>query len=34
VYAWNDSDRPGKPTGGEAQGLRTAWTVLKQRFGK
>jgi leucyl aminopeptidase len=34
VYAWNDSDRPGKPAGGEAQGLRTAWTVLKQRFGK
>jgi len=34
VYAWNDSDRPGKPTGGEAQGLRTAWTVLKQRFGQ
>ncbi|UHQ20227.1 leucyl aminopeptidase family protein [Lysobacter sp. KIS68-7] len=34
VYSWNDSDRPGKPTGGEAQGLRTAWAVLKQRFGK
>lgn len=33
VYAWNDSDRPGKPAGGEAQGLRAAWGMLKQRFG-
>ncbi|NUS38934.1 MAG: leucyl aminopeptidase family protein, partial [Lysobacter sp.] len=33
VYSWNDSDRPGRPTGGEAQGLRAAWTMLKQRFG-
>jgi leucyl aminopeptidase len=33
VYAWNDSDRPGKPAGGEAQGLRAAWAMLKQRFG-
>ena len=32
VYAWNDSDRPGKPAGGEAQGLRAAWALLKQRF--
>ncbi|KFN45495.1 hypothetical protein N790_02480 [Arenimonas malthae CC-JY-1] len=34
VYAWNDSDRPGKPAGGEAQGLRAAWGLLKARFGK
>ena len=33
VYAWNDSDRPGRPTGGEAQGLRAAWGMLKGRFG-
>ena len=33
VYAWNDSDRPGKPAGGEAQGLRAAWSALKARFG-
>ena len=33
VYAWNDSDRPGKPAGGEAQGLRAAWAMLKGRFG-
>ena len=31
VYAWNDADRPGKPTGGEAQGLRSAYAVLKAR---
>ena len=33
VYSWNDTDRPGKPAGGEAQGLRAAWGMLKQRFG-
>jgi leucyl aminopeptidase len=32
VYAWNDSDRPGRPTGGEAQGLRAAYAMLKFRF--
>ena len=32
VYSWNDTDRPGKPAGGEAQGLRAAWAMLKQRF--
>ncbi|MFY2762909.1 leucyl aminopeptidase family protein [Arenimonas sp. MALMAid1274] len=31
VYSWNDSDRPGKPAGGEAQGLRAAWSLLKSR---
>ena len=33
VYAWNDSDRPGKPTGGEAQGLRAAFSMLQARYG-
>jgi leucyl aminopeptidase len=33
VYSWNDTDRPGKPAGGEAQGLRAAWAMLKGRFG-
>ena len=28
VYAWNDSDRPGRPAGGEAQGLRSAYAML------
>lgn len=32
VYAWNDSDRPGKPAGGEAQGLRAAYAMLKTRY--
>jgi len=29
VYAWNDHDRPGRPMGGESQGLRAVWEVLK-----
>ena len=33
VYAWNDVDRPGRPAGGEALGLRSAWAMLKARFG-
>ncbi|HST45246.1 MAG TPA: leucyl aminopeptidase family protein [Luteimonas sp.] len=33
VYSWNDSERPGKPVGGEAQGLRAAYSMLKARFG-
>ncbi len=32
VYAWNDSDRPGRPAGGEAQGLRAAFAMLAQRY--
>jgi leucyl aminopeptidase len=32
VYSWNDSERPGKPVGGEAQGLRAAYEMLKTRF--
>lgn len=32
VYAWNDSDRPGRPAGGEAQGLRSAYAMLHARF--
>jgi leucyl aminopeptidase len=31
VYSWNDSDRPGRPTGGEAQGLRAAFAMLAAR---
>lgn len=34
VYSWNDSERPGKPTGGEAQGLRAAFAWLKIRYSK
>ena len=32
VYAWNDADRPGRPAGGEAQGLRAAFDLLKARY--
>ena len=32
VYSWNDADRPGRPAGGEAQGLRAAWAMLKARY--
>ncbi len=31
AYAWNDSDRPGHPAGGDAQGLRAAYALLKTR---
>ena len=33
VYSWNDSDRPGRPAGGEAQGLRSAYALLRQHAG-
>ena len=31
VYSWNDADRPGRPAGGEAQGMRAAFALLKER---
>jgi len=34
VYSWNDADRPGRPTGGEAQGLRAAFAMLQARCAK
>ncbi len=33
VYSWNDSERPGRPKGGEAQGLRAYLQFLTQRYG-
>lgn len=33
VYAWNDGDRPGRPRGGEAMALRSAFEMLKARYG-
>jgi leucyl aminopeptidase len=33
VYSWNDSDRPGRPAGGEAQALRSCYAMLKARYG-
>lgn len=32
VYAWNDADRPGRPHGGEAQGLRAFFAWLCERY--
>jgi len=32
VYSWNDSERPGRPAGGEAQGLRAAFALLKKKY--
>jgi leucyl aminopeptidase len=34
VYAWNDADRPGRPPGGEAQGLRAFFAWLSQRYAR
>jgi leucyl aminopeptidase len=33
VYSWNDSDKPGHPRGGEAQGLRAYFAFLQKRYG-
>lgn len=33
IYGWNASARPGRPEGGEAQGCRAAYAMLKERFG-
>jgi leucyl aminopeptidase len=32
TYSWNDSDRNGRPAGGEAQSLRTVFALLKARY--
>ena len=32
LFAWNDVSRPGKPTGGEAQTLRTLLAYLEERY--
>lgn len=32
VYAWNDGSRPGRPAGGEAQGLRAFHAMLSARY--
>ncbi len=32
TYAWNDADRPGRPRGGEALGLRAIFEMLSQRY--
>ncbi len=32
IYAWNLGDRPGRPAGGEAQGLRALWHWLLTQY--
>jgi leucyl aminopeptidase len=32
TYAWNDADRPGRPRGGEAMGLRAFFALLQSRY--
>lgn len=32
LYAWNTEARPGRPKGGEAQGLRALFSLLSERF--
>lgn len=34
LMAWNPSGTPGKPEGGEAQGIRAAFKVISDRYGK
>ncbi len=34
IFAWNPSDRPHGPTGGEAQGIRALEQVISRRFGQ
>ena len=33
IFAWAPKEKPARPQGGEAQGLRASWAVLKRRFG-
>ncbi len=32
IFAWAPKEKPARPQGGEAQGLRACWSVLKRRF--
>jgi leucyl aminopeptidase len=32
IYAWSPADRPGRVTGGEAQGIRALFSLLTERF--
>jgi leucyl aminopeptidase len=33
LFAWNDSDRPGRPYGGEAMTMRALFALLEERYG-
>ena len=32
IMGWNQTDRPGRPAGGEAQGLRAVFELVERRF--
>jgi leucyl aminopeptidase len=34
IMGWNTADRPGRPVGGEAMGMRALFAVIEDRFGK
>lgn len=34
IYAWNQSNRPGRPEGGEAQVIRALFTLLRKRYAR
>jgi len=33
LYAWNPKDRPGRPQGAEAQGVRALYALIREKFG-
>jgi leucyl aminopeptidase len=33
IYAWNPSEKPGRPKGGEATAVRALWKLIRTRFG-
>jgi len=33
IYAWNPSEKPGRPEGGEAQAIRGLYALLEERYG-
>jgi len=34
LYAWNPTDRPGRPAGGEAMALRALYMMIEKRYAK
>jgi leucyl aminopeptidase len=34
MMAWNPKNRPGRPAGGEAMGIRAVYSLIKERYGK
>ena len=34
IYAWNPTAKPGRPEGGEVQGARLVYALLKERYGQ